>query len=386
MILPKKSGFWKSLRKCGPAPGTIHAMKQIRATVIAALFLCAQACQASGSDQALALLKKAHDLTDIRSLGSLYLSATFKIKRADGAYSGKYQLIWVSEEKWRDEVVMGNYVQVRIGSEGRVYQRRNMSDPQGFADSVTSLVDISRYLQPWPGETYTGVKSVKKRNPSAVDAQCSIFRPANSGFKYDAACVETASGKPISARGGMVQYTSYSILSNKMFPMDIQSPSITLHLDRLLLTSNFPPTSFDLPADYKVIESPPRSDPSLITRTEHSSLVQRGCYSQIPAQVIKRVEPYSEIADEAHRGGEVYVYLWIDDKGTATVSLIKGQPMLVESVKQALTKQEYAPAHCGSNTVPSMIWLQYDFTYLHSGSFVTVCDGSRDSNPSCEDD
>jgi hypothetical protein len=143
---------------------------------------CAHAYQTSSKDEAQALLQKAHDVTDIRSLGPLYLSATFEIKRWDGTYSGKYHLLWVNEQKWRDEVVMGNYVQVRIGLGEQVYQSRTLPDPQHFADSVTGLVELSPDFKIWPGEKSVGVRS-DKRLERGVQLECAVFRNAQ-GVKY----------------------------------------------------------------------------------------------------------------------------------------------------------------------------------------------------------
>lgn len=351
-------------------------MRFALAFLVAIFALGSSASQTSAIDEARALLDRARDLTDIRSVGQLYLSASFTIKRFDGTYSGKYQLFWVNEQKWRDEVVMGKYAQIRIGAGENVYQTRTLSDPTGFAASVIQLVSLTSDLQIWPGETIVGIRPNKK-NQIGAELKCVVLHNA-AGVKYDAACVDPSLGKPITSRGGHVSYSSFISVSDKIFPRDIESTHVSLHVNQLILTSKFPPKSFDLPADAEVVDYASGITPSLITRVQRTTRAP-GCYSSIPAQVIKPHDPvWPEIAIAATNSGIVWANVNIGSSGAASIVLARGEPMFVPPVKEALLKQAYAPAQCGQRAISSTMTYFYDFSDLGpGGSTLTVCNGSR---------
>jgi len=97
-------------------------------------------------------LKKATDAVDIFSLGPFQLTSHIKSDFLGKTADGTYRLDWIGTDKWREELNLGGYTEIRIGLGGQVYRSRNINFIPPPVMELRRLLAFSDPARLLPGE------------------------------------------------------------------------------------------------------------------------------------------------------------------------------------------------------------------------------------------
>lgn len=172
--------------------------------------------------EAIALIKKALDVSDIRAPGSppFELRGTLVVALEKGQNAiGTYQLDWASPDRWREEIHVDNYSRIRVGGAGKYWQQRSLNyelipfnDLNGAIDYARVLRDTSRGIEAGPGSKV----SLKSRKIDGQDATC-----ASISGGYEEFCFDSQTGTLLRAdekRGAGSLYSSFTNFQGKLVP------------------------------------------------------------------------------------------------------------------------------------------------------------------------
>jgi TonB family protein len=147
------------------------------------------------------LMARARKLTDFRSEGSepFRLTADFKLfDKVKGQQEGTYTLLWLSPEKWREEISLPGATQVRILVGNRIWLQRSSPALPYLVYNLEHALDFRYWLAATPGERYSTVKS---RKLNGAPADCFKARHGAGGRGDAELCFDPASGVLLSIGG-----------------------------------------------------------------------------------------------------------------------------------------------------------------------------------------
>lgn len=153
---------------------------------------------ANPQSQAEALLERARRLSDIRgpNAPSFRLKATFSLVGNElEIFEGTYTEFWVSDSKWRKEVVIGDRKKIEIAGDNKLWEIESGPLLPEKAARVEFAADVfpARAVQ----FEFESVDSV----PGQRGVRCAITKPAESSSNAKSAlCVERATGALVEYR------------------------------------------------------------------------------------------------------------------------------------------------------------------------------------------
>jgi hypothetical protein len=151
---------------------------RLRVLFLAACFACLPICCIAQDVQARAeaLLQRARQLTDIRSPGSpaFRLKATFSFPGQNmETIQGTYNETWVTDSKWRREIVIGDMRHIVVGSSDRYW----ILIPDGFPQQADKLSALVTVFPSAPQEI--GFASVSEHSSNGLSADCAYTKPVS---------------------------------------------------------------------------------------------------------------------------------------------------------------------------------------------------------------
>jgi TonB family protein len=169
-----------------------------------------------------ALLSHALELSNIRADGAppFTLKATFRAVDGSSGTSGTYSEIWISNDKWLREVVMGNSRRLEIANGRKKWLLDQDLNPRYF-DTLTSTLKMAS-----PAKE-AKLKDTVTREVDRIQASCVSF---DSRFAKEIYCVDPKnnilltrewSSKLGSKFHTTVSYTDYEKLGNHLFPKEM---------------------------------------------------------------------------------------------------------------------------------------------------------------------
>lgn len=158
--------------------------------VPATFVLCACALAQDVQSRAEALLQHARQMEDIRSPNApaFRLQATFSFMGDDlEPVQGTYIETWVSNERWRQETVVGDLHRIAVGGPGKHW----IFYPEGFLMQADQLPVIMMFLP--PATLHISFAAVNEHTQNDVTAECAITAPGQEKFR-SAFCFDKKSG------------------------------------------------------------------------------------------------------------------------------------------------------------------------------------------------
>lgn len=167
------------------------------------------------------LLERAHKLTDFRAKGSepFRLTADFKLfDMASDQREGTYMLLWLSPEKWREEISLTGFTQVRILVGNRMWRQRSGPTVPRLVSRLEQVLDFQHWLEPVRGDKFS---SVKERKLDDVPADC--FKLRHRGRGSTELCFDPASGVLLSvgSNANGTFFSNYEEWGAKLIPHSI---------------------------------------------------------------------------------------------------------------------------------------------------------------------
>lgn len=193
--------------------------------LLALLLICSAELSASdtAAEEGAALMAKARELLNIRAPESppFRLRATVRATGTSGRSSeGSYELLWSSPTRWREEVRFPDFTQVRVGDEGKFWQKRNLEYlPPPIWDLLDTL-DMRSRLQLREGEKVRKCKDRKRKN---VHLRCVQLTGKDRGSRE--LCFAQDRGNLVREDygAGGYEYEDYLSLEKNTFPRVIRT-------------------------------------------------------------------------------------------------------------------------------------------------------------------
>lgn len=315
----------------------------MRLLVAILLLLPAPALAQSAAD----LFARARDLVAVRSAGSppfrLTMSLTARDKDAPAA--GKYELIWLGPDRWRESVELGDYAEVRTADARRVYVQRSVfGQPEPvywllrYADLRTALLLAT---EDKPGKP----KNDKRGLCVKVDGP----RTASEHVCFDSA------GLPVRTLRARLTFSGSARLAGKSFP---QSIAILRHDedDDVLLQADLQSLEPLAPGSLPDISLPPQS-----------VIVFNTCPDPQPARLVVSAPPVvPEAARIAGAFGTVAVYAVVGADGEPRrLQVVHSVNRNLDAAAvQTVRKWKYRPQSCDGQPVESEVVVNVPFILI----------------------
>jgi TonB family protein len=322
---------------------SVRGSKRWCTTVWLALMLGASLLSAGpakcGDEKAaasLALLDRARTLEDLRADGSspFVLHARMKYTNPKGQADGSYLLIWLSKNRWHEEVHFGDFSRVRDGVDGGYRQIRALDyDPQVIWD-LAEMVDVEALTRLLLKES-----AEKPRNRKIDGRTLSCVEIRSADIKQKELCFDAATGLLAHATIARItgeqeiDYTQEAVIGTKQFPREMKSQrkgGFALELT----VSDLTPASESTPL--------PVPDPA---RSEFWAR----CTDGTPLEITYKGLPhYPEISKRRGDEGRVIIYARFGADGTVShLQLLSSpSPELGQAGMDAVAQIRFTPATC----------------------------------------
>jgi hypothetical protein len=296
--------------------------------------------------QAKQLMERAHRLSDFRSKGSepFRLRADFTLLDLGAdQQTGTYSLLWLSPEKWREEISLHDFTQVRILLGQKLWRQRSGRVLPYAAYLLQSVFNSLNLMKPLPGEKYSRVRT---RNLNGKPADC--FKVRHGPRKGEELCFEPTSGVLLSigSRQNGTFFSDYEQWGSHLVPQTI--------------TTNAQGSASRI-FEITDIESPRLPDAAAFTPPT-GSIEMPGCQNPTLPTMIRGVrarEP--SMANLRRHSGMVQVLGEVGADGKFhLLHVIRSPDKEVDGrVLRAISRLQYKPATCDGTPVPSDLEIYY---------------------------
>jgi len=306
-------------------------------------------CCAGDKVQPSTLLQRAAEVSDIRGSGATPFRLKAKLKTYGGQpYEGIYELTWVSNDQWREEISIGNDKAIRIGGRGTVSLENDSAEAQSIRGKIRSLnVPIALTLR--PQESLSSVKDRKKSG--AVVLRCT----SRTGKHVSEAelCFDPDKGTLVSERyvgpvsqGSMVVYAGYTEFVGKLVPAIVKTyfaDAITSEVEVTSLSrlSSVDTAAFNVGVGYTTMA---------------------GCESPLAPLALEAPDPL--YPDKLRKRAPQFVKLSVivDESGAVQkTEVTQSAAALDKYAIDAVGKWKFSPAMCGMQPVPLPVSIEINF-------------------------
>jgi TonB family protein len=302
-------------------------------------FECSAAQGDSEAVESAALLERAKSLEDLRAEGGspFLLRASLKFTNPKGQAEGTYLLIWLTQNRWHEEVRLGDFSRVRDGVDGGYQQIRSWDYESQIISNINHVLNPARLLRLEASES---VEKARNRKIGDQLLPCVDVRDGNA--KRKELCFNPTTGALAlatlinSTQGDETsEYGDETPIGMYKFPRDIKSRrtgGVSLKVSVTELSArSLETTSLPVPDMAK-------------------SEFWGTCQDIKPAHLVHSVPlKYPEKSRERHERGPVILYGRIELDGTVSHvrALSSPSPELAQAATDAATQYKYTPASCG---------------------------------------
>ncbi len=302
-----------------------------------------------GHPQAEELLARARQVMEIRSAGDtpFQLSAQATIFLADGKQEkGTYELLWLSPEKWREQISFPSFRRLRILVGNRMWTQSPSEIPPYPVYEVEQALDFRYALMLRNGRKLSMVETGEKHG---VLQSCLEMKPKlRTGAKL---CFDPTTG--VLRSNGETTYSDYAAWGSKLFPRTVNDYSngarrMELKVSRLAAVSSPAPGPFVPPAGAK--ETPGCQDP-VLPKTRKIVIAK-----------------YPRRAQHMRRQGDVLVLAMVGTNGRLQYARVVKSPgpSFTNAVFAALPQWKVKPASCGGTPIPYVDAIEISFKLYKS--------------------
>jgi hypothetical protein len=312
---------------------------QILIVFVMSAALAAGSLQSADDDSA--LLARCADHASLRKEGPFFLQASLTFTSGKKTTSGDLRLFWMNESKWREEINLGSYHEVRVGGEAQVWRERKSDDLPQAIWQLRGLLSMDRNAIPGSQESVGDV-----RNYKADTGETRCVQIVNGIWKSQREiCIDPANLVIVHERetqqGITVErhYSDAKKAGARQFPAKwiskVGDAELVVRVDRLILRPPLPPELFTpLPTV--------RATPGCLVPDE-------------PPELMRKVSPdFRSLNARAEGKSAIFFYGTIEQDGS--VSITKGlgnnDSWANQSAMEALRQWKYKPARCQGKPVP----------------------------------
>jgi TonB family protein len=286
--------------------------------------------------EAESLMSKASELSSLDSQGArpFHLYINFRLAGMTSLPTdGRYMWTAVTGEQWRQEIRFGDYSQVVIGNEGKLWEKRTLNFLPKPVNWITGLVGQFSSLKLLSDEKISRVYN--DSHMRCVDLERQGDESQSFCFNSDG----TLNSVQLPAEDATYQYSGYQKFGDKVFPQTLR---VTDH-GRLVVDALVEDLAFE-EKPYAGLFAPPAGAEKSV-----------GCSHPSRGKLIKMEQPnYPITALQLHRSGAVTVAIRIHPDGSVKVLQVTetaGKAMDDAAVK-AISQWKYSPFMCGDTPVP----------------------------------
>ena len=303
----------------------------------------------NSSDQQ--LLLSASDLVNIRAGDAkpFQLEADIRLQfnvPLDGNFTWK----WAAKDLWMQEILMGNYSEIRVRKGESLYISRNAPF------SPLQIIQLEDLLNVFSVDSDSEIKKVKHEAEEGIQSECMQVqsrsgRPPSHG--HTELCINPTTKELISEdiREGpeyrQKQFRDYEPFREHRYPRELKllvnGSAVVKVWVTSLQSASFDDTTFT---------APPRS------------IVRRQCEHMIPPVPVKTPNPeYPRSVAHKRIGGIVTVAVTVlPDGSTDDVHVVSGASHEIDEVTERAVKSwRFKPAMCGNEPVVDEIHVQVAF-------------------------
>ena len=296
-----------------------------------------------------AMISRASAIVNLEGPGSppFYLLLHFKVLTlASGPADGRYQLIWVNDNKWREELSFSGFEAIEVGGDGKRRGQRNADFTPKPAFEISTLMENLWHLPPAPGEKVSKIshRSEHHVKSACVDVEGGEYSERTLCFDDSGSLASVDLVTPV----GIYEYSAYASFGSKVFPRKMRVsihgvPVIDADVQELLAQDSVPDPVF----------APPRG------ATAYSS-----CAHPVRSGPVVKVPPvYPTMALRQGRQGTVAIYAVIGADGSVQKATVIGSAGkdFDDSALDAIKRWKYSPYMCGSTPVSAETEIDVNF-------------------------
>jgi TonB family protein len=297
--------------------------------------------------EAVALMERARQNEDLRAAGgaAFVLQASISFKGRRGTYTGKYQLIWESERRWREELVLPGFERLRIGTEEGYQQVRNADFQTKPIFDLDRAMQITQLLHTGDREK---IGKIHERKINGSKLSCVEVKNEKGNFEREL-CFEGTAGNLVHAElredssssspeRRSVDYSGFQEWAEKHFPMEIR-----------VQTGNENTISVSVSS----LTAPHEFDEALLVPSVHGDS-WGDCAGLRSLKLDNRVPPqYPSSARRAYKQGAVTIYTAVEADGSLSHAKIieSAGSELDEAALSAVKQWRYGPPTCNGKSV-----------------------------------
>lgn len=290
-----------------------------------------------------AQMQRSREAVSIRDQGPFSLIGKVKYSWRGRNYEGEYRLLWINDQRWREEIQVGDYRESRIGVAGNVQVDVMPPEYRFIGDHLRRLIAFDSELRLNPGES---VKSYKARQNQKLQLKCFVIRRGQHADRE--VCLDEG-GLPTST--STEQYLSdYRSFGSKKFPFLLRQGALADVEGSV--------------AEIRITQLAPIKDDSDGVFATAGRREQKGCFAPSPVELKQKERPtYPMLARTSRISGAVVVQVVVSENGTVTKGFVlEGHPLLREAVVDSVKRSKFTPATCEGVPVEGVIVITTNFS------------------------
>jgi len=295
--------------------------------------------------EAEALLAKARELSDIRCQGCPPFRMRARVRLFElpaGAAEGTYAVFWESPEKWREEINIAGYTELRVGLGERVFVKRSIRFQPYRVNMLGVVLDLrTRIALPQAAK----VTRIEKRSISETDCRCVAFRVGES--RGNELCFLAAEGTLCEVRGSSdrSEYSNYGPVAGKLFPRLIR-----LYVGDQLLDELTVGELTRVPSHDAALFIPPVGPE-----------VQETCQNPEPMRLVKNPRPELPFGMYGAFRGIVYVVVGTDGRAHNPTIVWPSDARFGVVLLKLAAEWRFRPASCAGIPVEASATLELEY-------------------------
>lgn len=293
-----------------------------------------------GPPESLELIERAIEKSELRTaeVAPFRLTAEIQAKGADSKLQkGMYELLWVSPERWREDITVSGVKETRIGGAGKVWQFPTSAPAAAGIRIQARKLAFREKLGVGAGDS---IGAPKERKVEGTRLLC-LKRKLNFEIEY---CFDPASGLLDRTKSGAtwLEYKDYKPAGTKVFPRSLVEGEVQVARVLAIETNVLPDAAlFEPPAG--IVPEP-------------------GCqYPKFP-KVVEMEGPGDQGGVFGPRAMVAVAGLVKVDGSIEDVRIIHSSgPDADSSALRAVRHWKFQPAMCGVTPVPYKIAIELSF-------------------------
>jgi TonB family protein len=289
-------------------------------------------------------------------MSPMLMRADVQVLDAKGSLGhGGYTFEWISPSRWREEILFGNYVRLRIRDANGYWQKSALSYKPEILFQLDALLHVKNLLRVGSKQT---LGKVKNRHKDGVREQCTEVKWTSGIDRI--LCFDEGTGALLSVEYptgerqnppeiSRVEYSAFNTVAGKLVPYEVRALKdgkvvLAIKVLEVAKITEENPARFSVPANAEFWTQ---------------------CDDMEPAELVEHVQPtYPPSARANFKQGRVILYAVIETDGSLSHMAIihTAAPDLDAAAFEAVSHWRYKPLLCGQALARLEISIPVDFS------------------------